>query len=108
MNTFIDCYLKDNAANNVGRNIGEVLREALKWSYRKLEDTFYEIYEEQLKLGNKKIKNVGTCAITAIVFNDKVYVGNAGDSQGIFIVSDSKSLIRTEKMNERLNVNNRL
>ena len=37
-------------------------------------------------MGNKKIKNVGTCGITAIVHNDKVYVGNSGDSQGMFII----------------------
>lgn len=50
---------------------------------------------------------MGTCAITAIVYNDTVYIGNAGDSQGMFILSDSKSLFRKVKMNERLNTNNK-
>lgn len=43
-------------------------------------------------MGNKKIKNVGTCGITAIVHNDKVYVGNSGDSQGMFIIEEDKMM----------------
>jgi hypothetical protein len=42
-------------------------------------------YENQLKLANRKIKNVGTCTITAIVHKDKVYVAKARGSQGISI-----------------------
>lgn len=77
------------------------------WSYQKLEDTFFEIYEQQVKKGNKKIRNVGTCGITAIVHNDKVYVGNSGDSQAIFIVKEGMNMLRSEKANDRLSVNNR-
>lgn len=48
-----------------------------------------------MKLGNKKLKNVGTCAITAVVHNDRVYVGNSGDSQAIFILREGADLIRS-------------
>lgn len=34
---------------------------------------------------NKKLLNVGTCALTAIVHANQVYIGNAGDSQAIFV-----------------------
>ena len=60
-----------------------------------------------MKLGNKKIKNVGACGITAIVHNDKVYVGNAGDSQAMFVMTEKDSIMRCEKANSRLSVNNR-
>ena len=76
-------------------NVGEMIKESLKWSYKKIEESFYEIYQQQIKLGNKKIKNVGTCAITAVVHNDKVYVGNSGDSQAIFILREGLDLIRS-------------
>lgn len=33
-----------------------------------------------MALGDRKIKNVGTCALTAIVYNNKIYVANCGDS----------------------------
>jgi serine/threonine protein phosphatase PrpC len=84
------------------------LKESIVWSYQKLEDTFFEIYEEQIKIGNKKIKNVGTCGITAIVHNDRVYVGNSGDSQGIFVLKDGINMFRSLKANNRLSANNRL
>jgi serine/threonine protein phosphatase PrpC len=58
-------------------------------------------------LGNKRLRNVGTCGITAIVHNDRVYVGNSGDSMGMFILSEGGSLMRSQKTNERLSLNNR-
>lgn len=88
-------------------NIGNVIKDSLKWSYQKIEDTFFEIYEHQIKIGNKKIRNVGTCGITAVVHNDRVYVGNSGDSQAVFILKEGLNLIRSEKANERLSANNK-
>lgn len=38
-------------------------------------------------MGNKRIRNVGTCGITAVVYNDRVYIANAGDSQIVFILT---------------------
>lgn len=87
--------------------MGKILRDSLVWSYQQLEDKFFDIYQQHLKIGNSKIRSVGTCGITAIVHNDRVYLGNAGDSQAIFILSEGKSLMRTQKANERLSVNNK-
>jgi len=56
-------------------------------------------------MGNKKIKNVGTCGITAIVHNDRVYVGNSGDSQGIFIKKEGVNMLKSEDANKRLSAN---
>lgn len=58
-------------------------------------------------MGNKKIRNVGTCGITAIIHNDRVYVGNAGDSQAIFILKEGINMLRTTKACDRLSVNNK-
>jgi pyruvate dehydrogenase phosphatase len=85
-------------------SIGEAIKESLRWSYQKIEDSFFETYEQQLKLGNKRIRSVGSCAITAVVHNDKVYLANSGDSQAIFLLSDGSG-IRSQKANERLSVN---
>lgn len=43
---------------------------------------------EAIQSGNKKAKNVGTCALTIVVSNNVVYVANAGDSKGILIESE--------------------
>lgn len=92
---FIDSYLTEHLGEKGERPIEELLRESLVWSYQKLEDSFFEIYEQQLKMGNKRIRNVGACGITAIVYNDKVFVGNSGDSQAIFIRKEGVGLFQT-------------
>jgi serine/threonine protein phosphatase PrpC len=53
------------------------------------------------------MKYVGTCGITAVVYNDRVYIGNAGDSQAIFILGEGGGLIRSQRANNRLSVNNK-
>ncbi len=58
-------------------------------------------------MGNKKMRTVGTCGITAIIHNDRVYVGNAGDSQAIFILNEGLGILKTSKACDRLSVNNR-
>lgn len=58
-------------------------------------------------MGNKKLRSVGTCGITAIVHNDKVYIGNAGDSQAVFILKEGIGMLNTKKACNRLSVNNK-
>ena len=63
-----------------------MIKDCLRSAYNSLEEDFYEdIYLEQLKLRNKKIKRIGTCALTIIIANNKIYVANCGDSQAIAI-----------------------
>lgn len=63
-----------------------MIKDCLKSVYHSLEVDFYEdVYLEQLKLRNKKIKRIGTCAITVIIAKNKIYVANCGDSQAIAI-----------------------
>lgn len=50
-------------------------------------------------MGNKKIRNVGTCAITAVVHADKIYLANAGDSQAIFLLKQGLHMTKAEKIN---------
>lgn len=57
-------------------------------------------------MGNKRIRSVGSCAITAVVHNDSVYLANSGDSQAIFLLSDVQGM-RSVKANDRLSVNSR-
>ena len=58
-------------------------------------------------MGNRKIRNVGTCGITAVIHNDKVYVGNAGDSQAIFVMKEGFGTFKASKACNRLSVNSR-
>lgn len=50
-------------------------------AYHKMDTDFYEnVFKNLLALGGKKMKSVGTCALTVIVYDHKIYVANAGDS----------------------------
>lgn len=101
---FIDSYLFERLSSFA--SVGEAIKESLRASYLRLEETFFDTYEQQLKMGNKRIRSVGTCALTAVVHNDFVYLANAGDSQAVFLVSDENG-IKSVKGNERLSVNSR-
>jgi serine/threonine protein phosphatase PrpC len=39
-------------------------------------------------LNNRKIKNTGTCALTIIIYKNKIYVANSGDSEAIAVSKD--------------------
>jgi hypothetical protein len=38
-----------------------------------------------MKRGNRKLRGVGSCAITAVIFKGHVIVANSGDSQAMII-----------------------
>jgi serine/threonine protein phosphatase PrpC len=38
-----------------------------------------------MKKNNKKLKGIGTCAITAVLFKGHIIVANSGDSQAMII-----------------------
>lgn len=83
----------------------QLLEDALKWAYEQIENTFLKINKQQIE---SKMKYVGTCGITAVFYKDNVILGNAGDSQAIFITqkgTDDKFEYFTA--NERLTANNK-
>lgn len=58
-----------------------MIRDSLTFAYLKMDTDFYEnVYKEQLALKNKKIKNVGSCGLTLLIKDDKIFVANCGDS----------------------------
>lgn len=84
--------------------------KSLKLVYEKIENTFYDdIYSEHININpnkNNKMRNVGTCGITILVYKKKMYVANCGDSQAIVISSANSQNYEYKKLNERLSVNN--
>ena len=74
--------------------------------YNEIEKGFYDdVYVPELKLHNRKIRNVGTCGLTVIVCDNYIYVANCGDSQAI-LINEEETRIGYKKLNERLSVNN--
>lgn len=51
-----------------------------------MDKDFYEnVFKSLVSLKSKKIKNVGTCALTIVIYNQKIYVANCGDSEAIVV-----------------------
>lgn len=84
----------------------KLIVDSLEWVYNQIEKGFYDdVYVPELKLHNRKIRNVGTCGLTIIVCDNYIYVANCGDSQAI-LINEEEARIGYTKLNERLSVNN--
>ena len=66
--------------NKENKRQTEIIGQAIKEAYRQIEENFLLIYRQQIKLGNRKIKTVGTCGITVVITKKFVVIANAGDS----------------------------
>lgn len=79
----------------------------MKFSYEKIDQDFYEnVYKNLVAMNNKKIRNVGTCALTIVIWNQKIYVANCGDSEAIIVSKGKDSDVKYIELNERLSVSN--
>ena len=58
-----------------------------------------------MRLKNKKIRSVGTCGVTVIIYGSKMYVANCGDSMAL-VVTQNEENIGYVALHERLSVNN--
>ena len=103
----LDTFLSKNKHKpEYFQNEDLLIGTALKSAYNMLENNFYEhVYKEQVNLKNKKIKSIGTCGITVVIYNSKVYVANCGDSMAM-IVTEDEGRVDFVSLHERLSVNN--
>ena len=83
-----------------------LITSALKHAYQTLDNTFYDnVYKEQENLKNKKIKSIGTCGLTLLIYKENIYVANCGDSMAI-VVTEEDGHIDFISLHDRLSVNN--
>ena len=54
------------------------------------------------KYWNTLIAKVGACAITTVIYNNKLYVANAGDCGGV-LCQQERGSIKCVKTNQRFN-----
>lgn len=55
--------------------------------------------------GFYKASKVGSCALVAVVINNKLYIANSGDCKGVLFRKDEQGL-RAIELNRTLNANN--
>ncbi len=47
---------------------------------------FYEnVFKALVSANSKKIKSVGTCGLTIVIYQKKIYVASCGDSEAIVV-----------------------
>jgi len=63
----------------------ENITEAIIKGFIRIEDQLRETALKSYRSNNGKAAYVGSCALVAIVLQDKIYVANLGDSQGMLI-----------------------
>jgi serine/threonine protein phosphatase PrpC len=67
-------------------DVDKLICDSLVYAYQKMDKDFYEnVFKSLVSLKSKKIKNVGTCALTIVIYNQKIYVANCGDSEAIVV-----------------------
>lgn len=75
----------------------EQVKQAIKNAYTRVENDWVEVAKAAFEKGFPKVAYVGSCALVAIVHDNKVYVANAGDSKAVI-------LRKTEEGYESVNV----
>ena len=73
--------------------------EAIANGYQRFEKEWYEMAKASFEAGYPKAGYVGSCALVAIITENKVYVANAGDSKGVLLrkVDDHYERIKVSK-----------
>ena len=74
-------FLESFNINRFEQNINKRITLSLKQAYERIEQEFLKIaFNERLK-NNYAYSQVGTCAISSIIINRKIFVANLGDSK---------------------------
>ena len=86
---FYPYFLEEyNSKNNSQMLQAEKILYSLKKTFARIEDEFKLISFSNYYEGNKKYKNIGTCALVALIINNKLYTANLGDSKAILLTKN--------------------
>ena len=80
-------YLKNNFLDYLieNKNFPHDIKMAITETFDKLEDEFFEKNKQKPK---DQIDNSGSCALVAIMTENKIYIGNIGDSRAIMSLNN--------------------
>ena len=84
---FYPYFLEEyNSKNNLELTLENKIIYALKRTFARIEDEFKLIsFSKYIIEGNKNFKKLGTCALVALIINNKLYTANLGDSKSILL-----------------------
>lgn len=65
----------------------ENVKTAIQSIFHQIESNLKEIQYKKFKNGEPRAAYVGSCGLLTLVLQDKIYIANLGDSQGVIICS---------------------
>ena len=101
---FYPYFLEEyNSKNNLELILENKIIYAIKRTFARIEDEFKLISFSKYIEGNKKFKNLGTCALVTLIINNKLYTANLGDSKAILLLSQNLENFEYKKVSKVFN-----
>lgn len=81
-----DFLSKNKNSEKYVNDVDKLICDCLLYTYQKMDADFYEnVFKALVSANSKKIKSVGTCALTIVIYQKKIYVASCGDSEAIVV-----------------------
>jgi pyruvate dehydrogenase phosphatase len=95
-------YLDDTLKG--AKNERDIIK-GIKEAYNKVENDWYGIAKSAFEGGFPKAAYVGSCALTTIIHDNKLYVANAGDSKAVLLRKKADGSYEAIKVSKTFNAN---
>jgi pyruvate dehydrogenase phosphatase len=83
----------------------EGIKRAIKDAFNRVEKDWYDTAKVAFDKGFPKVAYVGSCALIAVVHNNKLYIANAGDSKGVLLRKKEDGSYEEIKVSTTFNAN---
>jgi serine/threonine protein phosphatase PrpC len=81
------------------------IKKAILKSYTQIEDDWYNVAKTSFGMGYPKSAYVGSCALTVLVHDNKLYTANAGDSKACILRKKADGSYERIKLSKTFNAN---
>jgi pyruvate dehydrogenase phosphatase len=86
-------------------NSDAAIQNAIKAAYNKVEADWVSLAKDAFDKGFPKVAYVGSCALVAVVKDNKLYVANAGDSKAALLRKKPDGTLEYIKASKTFNAN---
>lgn len=66
-----------------------LIAECLERAYDQVEEKFLEMAEKAYSMGFSNTGRVGSCALSVLIHDEKLYAANSGDCKGVICSEDN-------------------
>ncbi|CDW90803.1 protein phosphatase [Stylonychia lemnae] len=81
------------------------VKNAIKKAFDKIENDWIAVAKQTFDKGFPQSAYVGSCALVTIVYNNKLYVANAGDSKGVMLRQKEDGSYEAVNLSKTFNAN---